>query len=58
MNRFWNLGLEKMLNTSSIIRESQNFHNDPISEEIYPEGTQSTADFQKPKSVTLDLLGK
>ena len=55
MNRFWNLGLEKMLNMSSIIRESQNFHNDPISEEIYPEGT---ADFQKPKSVTLDLLGK
>ena len=57
MNKFWNLGLEKMLNTNSIIRESKNFMNDPISGELYPEGEDSTEDFKKPKSITLDLLG-
>ena len=57
MNRFWNLGLERMMNIDSITRESQNFQNDPISEELYPqEGCYP--EFKKPKSVTLDLLGE
>ena len=57
MNRFWNLGLERMLNINSITAESKNFQNDPICEELYPEGCSSD-EFKKPKSVTLDLLGE
>ena len=58
MNKFWNLGIERMLNIDSITRESQNFQNDPISDELYPQEEGCSPEFKKPKSATLDLLGE
>ena len=57
--RFWNLGLERYITHSRVIRESQDFSSDhQIAAILYPEGIENaTDDFCKPKSVELNLLG-
>ena len=56
--RFWNLGLERFITHSKVVRESQDFSNDQqIGPILYPEGSAATDDFRKPASVELNLLG-
>ena len=66
--RFWNLGLEKALTLSAVVKESRDFEaNFELLDSLYPESSSeepfggpsvsSKPEFKKPKEAVLDLIG-